>query len=268
MKKYHAWILAILLTLSAMIYQRLTGPSYPKRVKLHINGQLISAKLPRSHQSGMDCRILIPVSDTITGAELLYRYFPGDNPWIKADFIKDGENLAATLPSQPPAGKLAYKIVMIQGNEKTSLTSEPVIIRFAGKVPAWILFPHIILMFIAMLASTLTGLLALFHLEGYRQWMWISFMLLTTGGLVFGPVLQYYAFGDFWTGFPFGYDLTDNKTLIAWLCWLAAIIINLKNNRPFWIIAASVMLIVVYSLPHSLWGSELNRETGVVITGK
>ena len=35
------------------------------------------------------------------------------------------------------------------------------------------------------------------------------------GGMLLGPIVQNFAFGDYWTGIPFGWDLTDNKTLLA-----------------------------------------------------
>ena len=40
--------------------------------------------------------------------------------------------------------------------------------------------------------------------------------------MILGPLTQYYAFGALWTGFPFGIDLTDNKTLIALIGWIIA----------------------------------------------
>ncbi len=45
-------------------------------------------------------------------------------------------------------------------------------------------------------------------------------MLLVLGGFLLGPIVQKYAFGAFWTGWPFGEDLTDNKTAVAVLAWL------------------------------------------------
>jgi len=36
MKKFILWILAFLITFSAAIYQRMTGPTYPKRLEVHL----------------------------------------------------------------------------------------------------------------------------------------------------------------------------------------------------------------------------------------
>ncbi len=50
--------------------------------------------------------------------------------------------------------------------------------------------------------------------------------------MILGPIVQKYAFGELWTGIPFGWDLTDNKTLIAFLFWILAVIMNRKKERP------------------------------------
>jgi hypothetical protein len=77
--------------------------------------------------------------------------------------------------------------------------------------------------------------------------------------MILGPLVQKYAFGALWTGFPFGYDLTDNKTLIAFLGWIAAWIAGRKGKPARgWVLGASILLLVVYLIPHSLFGSELD----------
>ena len=48
MKKYVYWILAIVITLVLSIYQRMTGPTYPKRITIEMNGESYQVKLPRS----------------------------------------------------------------------------------------------------------------------------------------------------------------------------------------------------------------------------
>ena len=77
--------------------------------------------------------------------------------------------------------------------------------------------------------------------------------------MIFGPIMQKYAFGEFWTGVPFGIDLTDNKTLIAVIGWIIALIAIKKSSNPKgWIIFASVLMFIIYLIPHSVLGSELD----------
>ncbi|MGA7306529.1 MAG: hypothetical protein WBW88_16750, partial [Rhodothermales bacterium] len=87
---------------------------------------------------------------------------------------------------------------------------------------------------------------------------------------IMGPIVQNYAFGEYWTGFPFGYDLTDNKTLIMWLCWVVAAGVlrfgRIKREviQRGLVLAAAVVMVAVYLIPHSLRGSEYDyREEGV-----
>jgi MFS family permease len=116
-------------------------------------------------------------------------------------------------------------------------------------------------MFAAMVLSLRTGLAGLRKEEGLKAYAWITFLTLFTGGMILGPVVQYYAFGAFWTGFPTGHDLTDNKTLIAIVFWIAALIaVHRSEKGRFFVIAASIVLIAVYLIPHSLLGSELDYE--------
>jgi hypothetical protein len=87
------------------------------------------------------------------------------------------------------------------------------------------------------------------------------------GGMVLGPVVQKYAFNEWWAGVPFGFDLTDNKTLIAFIAWVLALLMIRKKSAPVWVVAASLITIIIFSIPHSLYGSQLNQETGKIIQG-
>jgi hypothetical protein len=73
--------------------------------------------------------------------------------------------------------------------------------------------------------------------------------------------MQKYAFGAWWTGIPFGFDLTDNKTLGAAVAWLWAAW-QMRGGRPARaaIIAAAVATLVVFAIPHSAWGSEIKWD--------
>jgi len=92
--------------------------------------------------------------------------------------------------------------------------------------------------------------------KAYKYMLWtIGFFLV--GGFILGPLMQKYAFENLWTGFPFGIDLTDNKTLIVMLGWLWAWFKNRtgKEGRG-WIIFAAVLMLAAYLIPHSVLGSE------------
>ena len=79
------------------------------------------------------------------------------------------------------------------------------------------------------------------------------------GGLLLGPIVQSYAFGAFWTGWPVGSDLTDNKTAIAVLAWLPATLLALLGRHArVAVVVGWLVMMAVFLIPHSLRGSQLD----------
>lgn len=284
MKKTLLWILAIVITISAAIYQRTTGPTYPRDEKVILGGKTYKLELIRT-SGARDARVKLPITDTAVHAAIFYKKLGIAEEWTRVEFKltdiryhsafmkkilrkKDETVLAAYLPQQPAAGKLEYYVQMEKSGQTLEVAkNQPVVIRFKGDVPAGVLIPHIILMFLAMLFSTIAGLFAIFKIERFRRYALWTFVILFIGGFIFGPWVQWYAFGEWWTGIPFGWDLTDNKTLIAFVFWVAALFGIRGKGRPWLIILAAVMTLVVFSIPHSLFGSTLNYATGAVGQG-
>lgn len=259
MRKALLWILALLVTLASAVYQRMTGPTYPLRGKTDIAGTTLSWRLPRSADSVRDCEITISGVASGVSGYLEYRRHKTDDPWTRVDMSRSGDALAAALPKQLPAGKLAYRVILAADGRETALNGGlPAVIRFKGEVPAAVLIPHILIMFLAMFFSVRAGLAALGRTENPRRLVVLTCAALFIGGFLLGPVMQKYAFGAFWTGFPLGSDLTDTKTLVAMIAWLAALAAGRKGKPARgWVLAAAVILLIVFSIPHSLFGSEL-----------
>jgi hypothetical protein len=230
------------------------------RGKAAIGGSTISSRLPRTEDVGRDVRLAIAVQDAEFGGFVRYRRYNSDDDWSTVPLSRneDGE-LVADLPEQPAAGKLMYTVHVRAAGEEMSLTGdEPVILRYKGTVPLWALIPHVLLMFAAMLVSNRAGLEAVDPRGRPRRLMLVTIVLLFGGAFVFGPLVQKYAFDAFWTGFPFGYDLTDNKALIAMLFWLAAWVASRRRDRRGWVIGAALVMLIIFMIPHSLLGSELD----------
>jgi hypothetical protein len=255
------WIVAIVITVLSAYYQRVTGPTYPLSGKILIDNQQIDYHLLTSHNSTDDCLIKIDIKDDSFSGFLEWKRFKTNDEFTKVAMTNSDGILSASLPKQPPAGKLQYRIILQKDNESFEIPTEQkfVVIRFKGEVPLYILIPHIIVMFGAMLLSTRTGL-EVFNKEPRLKIFTIwTIALLIIGGMILGPITQYYAFGEFWTGIPFGIDLTDNKTLIALIGWLiAAFALKKSSNPKWWIIGASVLVFIVFLIPHSVLGSELD----------
>ena len=285
MKRFIMWTMAFIITIAAAIYQRHTGPTYPKELNVTLNDKVYELKLVRSLALNEKPDIKLEIADSTVKARLFYKLFRSGEEYQVTGFtykvfpvksflmnkvfkIYEEKGLYAEVPQQPPAGKLQYYFEISDSKgTKSYLTETPVIIRFKGGVPAFILVPHILLMFLAMLFSTLAGLMAAVKYPLYKKYAVWTLILFIAGGMVLGPIVQFDAFGDFWTGIPFGWDLTDNKTLIALLFWILAVVMNSKKERPVYTVLAAFVLLLVFSIPHSLFGSELSYASGQVTQG-
>ena len=285
MKKVFFWLLAILITLSAVIYQRKTGPTYDKKMKIQVNGITSELKLIRSMEIGNETGVKLNIDDTNLKARLFYKRFLTKDAYTAVDFeyakkpidsfimnkvfkINEEKGWFAQVPDQPMAGKIQYYFEVTDNNGvQTYLKDEPIVVRFKGAVPDYILAPHIFFMFFAMLLGNLAGIMAVFKHNGYKYFTKLTVIALFVGGMVLGPWVQWYAFGEAWAGIPFAWDLTDNKTLLAFIFWLIALFVNRKKEKPVYTIVACIVMLIVYSIPHSMYGSQLDPETGEIIQG-
>jgi len=271
------WVFAVLLTGTVLIYQRMTGPTYPKRVSVELEGQPMKFKLLRSWQKekvpgDISHVALLNVGDQdLEGyeAECRYKRNGTADEWTVVGMYREGDGMLAALPTQPPAGKLAYTITLKKNNVNYVVTEEPVVIRFKDHIPGWVPPPHVLLIFTALLFSTMTAVEALRRGKRVLPYSILTLVSMLIGGLIMGPLMQKYAFGAYWTGWPFGQDLTDNKTLVAFIFWLIAFFVLRKNRQNrFWPVLAAIITISVFVIPHSVLGSEFDYSAGEVVTGR
>lgn len=250
------WAVAFFITVSSAVYQRLTGPTYPVHGMVSLGGKAVSFTLLRS-EGQRNAEVKIPLSDTSITGWIEWRKLGEEGGWTRVPMVHRESMLIAELPVQPPAGKLQYRVFLEREGQTVALPVEgPVKIRFKGNVPLWVLGPHILLMFAGMLFSTRAGLEIFNAQPNLRALTFWTLGLLILGGLVFGPIMQKYAFDAYWTGWPFGGDLTDNKTAVAALAWLCAALALSRSKRPVvWALAAAIIVLVVFLIPHSLLGS-------------
>jgi len=262
-KNWQLWTITVVITLLAAVYQRVTGPTWPLYGKVQVGGAEVKFKLLRTHPGAGDAELALNVPDKTVGGTLEFRRLRSNDLWAHEALSRAGDFLIARLPHQPPAGKIMYRIRLVkEGQVPVSLTAEPVIIRFRGDVPPLVLIPHILLMFAGMLLSNAAALEALVkgrRVLPYAGWALIA---ITAGGLILGPLVQKYAFDAYWTGWPLGEDLTDNKTAVSVLAWALAVW-RLRKAPPArgWVVAAALITMAAFLIPHSTLGSELDYTT-------
>jgi hypothetical protein len=314
------WVLAVTITIAAVVYQRLIGPTRPLRGAAEVAGEAYRYRFERSHAGPTGYTVEIPtsrptLSEMVSGKHpaaagraldpalrgiLMQRRYNTNDAWTFTAMRREGEKLVGELSVQPPGGKVAYRVHLFRGEGAASnespggdwamrpLTAEdvpgdavavpaagPVVLRFSGHVPLAIIIPHVLLMFLGMLWSNRAGLEALRRGADPTRLARGALDLLVAGGFVFGPLMQRFAFGKWWTGIPFGWDLTDNKTLFAVVGWLIAWYLARQARKRgdgsrvrVWVVAAAVLTLVVFSIPHSVRGTELDYTTGRVVTTK
>jgi hypothetical protein len=86
------------------------------------------------------------------------------------------------------------------------------------------------------------------------------------GGWPLGFALNWQRFGVMWEGYPFGYDVTDNKTQILFVFWFVVMLLSRRSffgrhqgrdlapERVYaWaVISSAVVSLALYLVPHSL----------------
>lgn len=251
--------LALLITLATAVWQRLSGPTYPARGHVVLGGREIRLKLTRSHGGAGDQPVRVEAPDQIVTGTVAFRRYPTNDAWTFLPMARDGSALAVALPHQPPAGKLEYQVRLSRGAETVLFPPRPAVTRFKGDVSASILVPHVAAMFLAMLFSTAAGFAALTPGAPVRRLTLVTLALIAAGGFVLGPLVQKAAFGEYWTGIPWGWDLTDNKTLVAGAFWAAALFRQRAGHDARTAVAvAALATLVVFAIPHSTWGSQID----------
>lgn len=259
LKSVLIWVFVVVFTMATAIYQRMTGPTYPIRGNVEIGQQKITYRLIRTYDGTDDAKVKIVVPDTNIKGEIVFRRFKSFDNWNTNHMERHGDTLLGSLPHQAPAGKIMYQATLIKGDQRFLLNNRPAILRYKGFVPVWVIYQHIFFIFLAMLFSTLTGLMAIFKGKNTYIYAWITVITLTLGGMLLGPVVQKFSFGVYWSGWPFGYDLTDNKSLIAFIFWVIALVVMSKRrDNRIWPIIASIAMFVIFLIPHSVLGSEID----------
>ncbi|MEW5700911.1 MAG: hypothetical protein AB1792_01600 [Candidatus Zixiibacteriota bacterium] len=248
------WLLALIITLASAYYQRATGPTWPLTGTVTLNGREIHYKLPRSHEGSGKARISVIAPDTLVFGFVKFAFQDYPGAWRQTAMLRHGDTLVAELPGQEPLKVMPCQVyLVVRGSSPVLITKDLLKIRFKGYTPRAALIPHIVFMFAAMLFSTRAGLETL--TGGRRGPTLASWTVVTLfiGGIALGALVTYYAFHLWWTGWPVGTDLTDNKTAIALLIWLFAWLRVRKHpRRRVAVIVAAALMLVIFLIPHSM----------------
>lgn len=271
LKQILLWLFAFIMAISAMIYQRSTGPTYEYKGKLKHAGEDYKYELLRSQETIEGAIIELPSFEAENyNATLHYKRYQTNDTLTSLNFQLNEENrFIAQLPLQPAAGKMEYYITgTIDGDEFyiPAKGEQSIVLRYKDPVANYILIPHVVMMIIVIIFGIRAGLSALFDYKTMRRWVVVAFIAMTVGGMILGPLVQKSAFGAYWTGFPLGNDFTDNKILIMWVIWALALAVigfipkKKEKVSKTTVLIAAVVMTVVYLIPHSMGGSTLDYD--------
>lgn len=259
------WAAAVIVTLAATGWQRLTGPARPHSGETLIEGRSVPWTLRASGVSGEPLRVEIEAPPAVLTGTLRWRHFPSREAFDGMSMLRQDDRLVALLPNQPPGGKVEYYLVLAGRFGLLRIPEdEPVVLRFKGRVPIVVLVPHVVLLLLTLVLALRTGLGAVFARPDTLRLSWVTLGGLTLGGIILGSIVQKLAFDALWTGWPLGDDLTNDTTLVAWLFWIVAVL-ALRGARSAadrfartTTVAATVVTLAVFVLPPSLGGGPLD----------
>jgi hypothetical protein len=143
--------------------------------------------------------------------------------------------------------------------------------RFEGPRSTILLIAHILCMFVSFLLMVFVLLTAFEDVKNKavrirlgKQTLWAT-IILFLGTFPIGIWLEYQVYATYWTGIPFGHDITDSKALIIFIYWLVMLYLlkgSALNNDPRkdligataarWTAVVGVGLsLALYLVPHS-----------------
>lgn len=264
--KSFIWLFAFLITLAAAYYQWLTDTTGPVITTVNTGIQKFPLEFKRTHVGSNDCPVILRISDITVKGVLYFRKFPGEEEMTKVEMKREGDKLVAYLPKQPPASEIEYYVSIEKGGTLImDDANAPIVVRFRGDVPAIVMIPYLLLMFLAMVFSNVTGIYTLFRINSYKYWAAATFAVLAIGGLVLGPIVQKYAFNILWAGVPLEWNITNNKTLIVILLWVLALVMIQHKSAAIWVFLASLGTFTIFLFPHGLLDSQLNHGIGMIM---
>jgi hypothetical protein len=233
-------------TVTAMV-----GPGQP----------LLKARIEPAQRAALVIRWITPPSDSVQARGM----------WEVGKGIYE-----AHLPEFPKGTKIKYWITAanVAGTQvrMPADRNRVIVLKYKGRASTAVIVAHVVFMFVAFFFMTMSFLAAIGILRGredktnaVRAGRW-ALAASFVGGWLLGVVLNRQTFGTGWEGFPFGYDITDNKTQMVFVFWLVSMLLSwgsfigrgekrdLLGRRAFAIaiVASFFVSLALYILPHSL----------------
>jgi hypothetical protein len=196
---------------------------------------------------------------TIPGQALVYR--------VVVPNQGRGSEFSYRFQLEDAAGRVLARIPVEESKDKP----KQLWFRFEGPRSTILLIAHIACMFVSFLLMVFVLLTAFEDVKNKavrirlgKQTLWAT-IILFLGTFPIGIWLEYQVYATYWTGIPFGHDITDSKALIIFIYWFVMLyllkgsalsgdprkdVIGATATR--WVAVVGVVLsLALYLVPHS-----------------
>ena len=270
----------ILITLVIFVVARRLSKNRPSEVEWTGNGVKITHLTVYEQVGPGQPEIILQVKPaTEIAASVLYRV-PGVETFDTVGISEISDGIwSARLPMGKKGDRLEYGIritqmTLLDGGSSSTATSDTgnYLIKYKGEVSVTVLALHILCMFAAFffIVEAVLGASAMLFMGEEKEFTVAQtrWVLLFTfiGGVPLGFVLNRQRFGPIWEAFPFGIDITDNKTQLIIIVWIIIAALSWKSFMcrrtgrdaigpgafAAAVIIASVISLFLYLVPHSL----------------
>ena len=270
-------LVGLLITLVIFVVARRMSRNRPRFLEMEAAGSVVTHESVYE-QVGPGQPVITLRSDPDAGIEPRLVYTVDRSGPERTIVMREGPEgvWTAGLPSMEKGHRIDYSFRIYPAATGARGTPEAESgsfrLKYKGEVSTTILVLHILCMFGAFffIVESLLGSGAMLIRDegreftvGMTRWA-ILFVFL--GGFPLGFALNWQRFGVMWEAFPFGWDVTDNKTQVIFILWLITALVSWRSffgrrtgrdpvgNRAYAAIVAAVSIIsiILYLVPHSL----------------
>ena len=269
----------ILITLVIFVVARRMTINKPSEVEWTGDGTRISHWTVYEQVGPGQPEIILQVEPpTEIDASVLHRV-PGTEAFDTVGMSEISSGVwSARLPAGQKGDRLEYGFRIVRTEESEAGTSIATsqtgyyLIKYKGEVSVTVLGLHILCMFAAFffIVEAIIGAFNMLVMKEDREFTvaqtrWVL-LFSVLGGIPLGFALNWQRFGVLWEAFPFGTDITDNKTQLIIIFWIIIAALSWKSfacrrtgrdaagpgTFAIAVIIASVLSLFLYLVPHSL----------------
>jgi len=288
MKTAGRWLRGISIVVSSLAWISAAGarPAKPVEIALPTPAGEVRVEMPREHLGDGDAAVLVHAPDR--GIERIVLHYESAGRWLAVPLNPPAREMQSsarpeegprvwrgTIAHQERGTQISYYVTVEPAGAQALVApagapAEPARITFKGRPSIPVLVAHILAMMGGLVPLAIAFVAAWIYLVRrrglavLRRSVLIGLVMLFLGAVPLGMVIEYQVFGTWWEGWPFGRDVTDTKTGVLLVAWLALVLARGKEifsraealGRPrdrawaVWVIVLGAVTAGFYLIPH------------------